>query len=225
MWRVLALVLLLANALYFTWAQGLLAPYGWRPAPQSEPERLAQQVQPDLLQVLDAETARRAEQVASAAARASECLLAGLFDDSQAANLRLALASFPAETWQLDPVVEPAHWIVYMGRYPGTEQLDKKKAELRYLRIAFEPARGALEPGLVLGGYPNEAAAAEALAALGQRGVRTARVLQDREEKQGQQLRLLVQDEAMHKRLADLRPALAGRPLRPCKPIPDKAPT
>ena len=60
-------------------------------------------------------------------------------------------------------------------------KLEKKKAELRTLNVSFEPlANPSLEPGLSLGGYPTEAAARQQLEALTQKGVRTAKVVQER---------------------------------------------
>ena len=52
MLRLLVLALLLANIGYFVWSQGLLAAYGLAPARQAEPERLAQQIRPEAMQLL-----------------------------------------------------------------------------------------------------------------------------------------------------------------------------
>lgn len=51
MLRAAVLVLLLANAGYYAWAQGLLRSWGWAPPEQSEPQRLEQQIQPENLRV------------------------------------------------------------------------------------------------------------------------------------------------------------------------------
>ena len=61
MLRLTVLLLLLANAAYFAWSQGLLAPWGFAPAQQSEPQRLAQQIKPQALAVLSREEAGRLE--------------------------------------------------------------------------------------------------------------------------------------------------------------------
>ena len=58
MLRVLLLALLLANGVYLVWSQGLLAPYGFAPTTQAEPERLALQIAPETLQLLGADPAR-----------------------------------------------------------------------------------------------------------------------------------------------------------------------
>lgn len=215
MLRLIVLVLLLANAAYFAWSQGLLAPVGVAPAAQSEPQRVAQQIRPEAVRVLPGEEARRIE---TAAAQPPECLQAGLFTDSEATALKQALDTWPAGSWTVEPAVEPARWIVYMGKYPDAAALDKKKSELRGLNIAFEPlANPSLEPGLSLGGYPTEAAAKQQMEALGQKGVHTAKVLQEKPEAKGQQLKLPAVDDALRARLDDLQSALNGKPLKTCR--------
>ena len=57
MLRLLILLLLLANATYFAWSHGALAQLGLAPTHQTEPERLQQQVQPELLLVTPATSA------------------------------------------------------------------------------------------------------------------------------------------------------------------------
>ncbi|TFY97917.1 hypothetical protein [Ramlibacter rhizophilus] len=51
MLRPLVLLLILANAAWFAWAQGLLRPWGLGPVPQAEPQRLERQLRPELLRV------------------------------------------------------------------------------------------------------------------------------------------------------------------------------
>lgn len=226
MLRLLVLILLLANGLYFAWSQGLLQAYGLGPAQQSEPQRLTQQIHPERLRLLTAEDLKRAESAiapASAPARVTECLQAGLYDDAQLATLRTALGALPPDSWQLEPGVEPARWIVYMGKYPDNDTMNKKLAELRGLNIRFEPlGNPAMTPGLSLGAYPTEAAAKEGLDQFARRGVRTARVVQERPELRGQWLRFPQADAALKQRLdAGKTTLLAGRALRSCpKPSP-----
>ncbi len=217
MLRLLVLILLLANGLYFSWSQGLLQPWGWAPVQQSEPQRLTQQIHPEAMRLLGAAELSRQTQPPGPAT-APECLQAGLFDDKQADTLRQALTSLlPPGSWQLEGGVEPARWIVYMGRFADSDALNKKRGELRGLRIRFEPLLNAqLEPGLSLGSFTSEAAASQALNAMADRGVRTARVLQERAELRGQWLRLPQVDESLRPRLDNLKALLAGKPLRAC---------
>lgn len=57
MLKLLILLLLLANGAYFAWTHDALAKFGLAPAHQTEPERLQQQVQPELLLVTPAPAA------------------------------------------------------------------------------------------------------------------------------------------------------------------------
>ena len=143
MLRTLVLVLVLLNAGYYTWSHGMLRNYGFGPAQQAEPQRVAQQIQPQLLRVLSSDEARRAD----AASRPLECLQAGLFDDDQATALRqLAQKTLPEGSWLLEDAADP------------------ERADVR-----------------------------------------------------GKQFKLPVVDDALRARLADLRPALAGKPLVACR--------
>lgn len=218
MLRLIVLVLLLANAGFYAWSHGLLLPWGVGPTQQAEPQRLQQQVQPDSVRILPAEELRRIETVAAQAPRPPECLQTAVLDDAQVGPLRTVLDTFPSGSWSLDSVTEPARWIIYMGRYPGVEQVARKRAELRQLGISFEPpANPQLEPGLSLGGFATEAAASTQLAALADKGVRTARVVQERPEHRGQRLQLPAVDDALRPRLDELKAALASKPLRSCR--------
>lgn len=216
MLRLTVLVLLLANAIYFAWSQRMLAPWGFAPAQQSEPHRLAQQIKPQALTIVRGDEARMLE--AGTNGKPAECLQAGVFEEAQAGTLKQVLDSWPAGSWSLEPTVEPARWIVYMGKYLTVENVNRKKGELRQLGVSFEPlANPSLEPGLSLGGFPTEAAAARQLELLSERGVRTAKVVKEREEVRGQVLKLAAIDDNLRPRLEELKPLLAGRNLRPCR--------
>jgi hypothetical protein len=218
MLRLTVLLLLLANGAYFAWSHGLLLAWGVGPTQQSEPQRLAQQIRPETVRLLPPDELRSMEAQLAQAPHPPECLLSPMLDENQATTLRAALASWPAGAWNLEPVTEPARWIVYMGPYGGVEQVARKRAELRQIGVSFEALTNPqLEPGLSLGGFPTEAAAAHQLAALAERGVRTARVLQERPEKRGQRLLLPVVDDTLRPRLDELRPVLSTIPLRPCR--------
>ncbi len=219
MLRLAVLVLVLANGLYFAWSQGLLQTFGVAPTQQSEPQRLGQQIRPEALRLLNADEARRVESAAAPAARGPECLQAGLFDERQATAVRQTLEPLlPAGSWSLEAAVEPARWIIYMGKYLTPDAVNKKKAELRQLGVSFEGlSSAALEPGLSLGGFTSQAAAQQQLDRLAQRGVRTARVVQEREEARGQVLRLPLVDDALRARLEEIRTVLNGKPLRSCR--------
>ncbi|MDO8387601.1 MAG: SPOR domain-containing protein [Polaromonas sp.] len=226
MLRLGVLLLVLANAGYWAWSQGLLAAYGLAPAVQTEPQRLATQIRPEAIRLLTPEEARKIEsgpsRVASAPeageAAAPECLQAGLFNEEQTATLRSALdATLPPGSWQLESSVEPARWIVYMGKYSNEEALAKKRGELRQLGVAFRPVTNpALAPGLALASFPAQADAEKELARIATKGVRTARVTQERAEVRGQILKLAAVDAALRAQLDAVKPQLGGKALQPC---------
>lgn len=220
MLRALVLLLLLLNGAYFAWSQDLLAPWGLAPASQSEPQRVRQQINPRALRLLSPGEAAQLETAVAAAASTSpaQCLRYGVFDTARAAALRPQLEStLPVGSWRLESAVEPARWIVYMGKYPNVEQLNRKKAELNLRKVAFQPLRNpSLEPGLSLGAFPSQAEAERALEDLGRRDVRTARVVLESPEQRGQALVLPVADAALRARLDRLKPVLAGVAAGPC---------
>ncbi len=219
MLRLLVLALALLNGVYFAWSHDLLRPYGFGPLQQAEPYRLAQQIRPELVRILSTDEARRVEVAGQTATRPVGCLQAGLFDETQAAALRQAAQSIlPSGSWLLDAAVEPARWIVYMGKYPDALTLARKRTELASLNLRFEPlSNPSMDFGLSLGGFDTEERARSELAVLSQRGVRTATVVQERAELRGTMLKIPVVDEAVKARLDELKNALAGKPLRECK--------
>lgn len=235
MLRFFVLVLLLANAGYYAWSQGLVREWGLAPASQAEPQRLEQQIQPEALRVgrgknppappsvpVPAPTAAPASAVASepvaAAPVAGDCLQAGVFDEEQADALRRAAAALPQDSWSLQRTTIAGRWMVYMGRFADADVLAKKRAELRELGVPFDrPNNPSLEPGLALGRFSTEEAAQRGLGNLAAKGVRTARVVQERPDAPGYQLRLPAVSGALRAQVdRTLLPALAGKALRPC---------
>jgi hypothetical protein len=234
MLRLLVVVLVLANALFFAWAQGYLASYGMAPATQSEPQRLAQQIKPEQMRVVGLDNVRQLDATAVVAApaavpsqspaansAATECLQAGVFNEPQTLALTAALTgTLPAGSWALENAIEPARWIVYMGRYASTEAAIKKRGELRGLGVPSELVRGApfttLAPGLSLGGFETEAAATAELAVLSRRGVKTAGIRQERTELRGQRLKLPAVSPELRTQFNAANPPLAGKALLAC---------
>lgn len=196
----------------------MLRAYGFAPAQQSEPQRLAQQINPEAIRVLTPTDAKHAEAQAQAELAPKECLLAGPFDDAQTVTLRRALeVSMAPGSWQLDSVAVSARWIVYMGKFVNTEQMDKKRGELASMKLVPQALNNPdLEPGLSLGGFDTQADATAELAKLSLRGIRTAKVLQERQEGTQNQLKLPAVTLEVKTRLADLKTALAGRTLHSC---------
>ena len=237
MLRLAVIALLLANAGYYAYTQGWLRSAGLVTLEQAEPQRLQQQIRPETLKVLRAQGATNnptpppapaaapaADTPASAPAPpaaapadAGECLQAGVFDDKQATALRTAAASLPPGSWTLEPTPITGRWMIYMGRFDDQDTLDKKRAELRARKVDFDRAGGTLEPGLSLGRFSTEEAAQRGLTALNAQGVRTARVIQERQAATGFILKLpAVTDAQRQQWLATLRPAMAGKTLGSC---------
>ena len=247
MLRLLVLLLVLANVGHYAWEQGLLAPIGLAPVPQTEPQRISEQIRPEALRLLPINGPRKPEAstgttgntgnpkaAPSAAAAvpaaasgtassaqavaATQCLQAGLYNEEQTAALRNRLQSqLPAGSWVLESSVEPARWLVYMGKYANAEALAKKRIELRARRVYFEALDNpALEPGLLLGSFATQAEAETGLARMAGLGVKTARVVQGRPELRGQRLVLAAVDSNLRSRLDSLKPQLLGKTLQTC---------
>ena len=233
MLRLAVIALLLANAGYYAYTQGWLRSAGLAEAEQAEPQRVQQQIRPETLKVLRtqgstaaptpptppaaaADAGASAATAAAPAADAGECLQAGIFDEKQATALRTAAASLPQGSWTLEPTPIPGRWMVYMGRFDDIETLDRKRAELRARKVDHDRAGGTLELGLSLGRFASKEAAERELTNLGTKGVRTARVIQERAEAPGFTLRLPAVNDALRAQLDVLRTAMAGKTLRAC---------
>jgi hypothetical protein len=224
MLRFFVLFLVLANGAYYAWVNGHLAKLGFAPTVQQEPQRLRAQINPQAVRLLNASDVRReqaqeqllAEQ--QAASKATVCLESGWLNDSQADTIRAAAASLPDNTWRMDSSTQAPRWIIYMGKYANAEALNTKKSELRQLGVSFESLQTAsLEPGMALGVFDTRQEADTQLAKLTQRGVRTAKVLQETPQRTGQQLKLPAVDEALRNQLDGIRTALGSVPLVICK--------
>lgn len=144
------------------------------------------------------------------------CLQAGTLDEAQAEAWRRAARALPQSSWQLERSTVQARWMVYMGPFADSDVLAQKRAELKARNVAFDKPGAALEPGLSLGRFASDEAAQRALKTLTNQGVRTARVVEERTETSSYMLRLPLVDAALQTQLDALRPALAGKPLRPC---------
>ncbi|MDR2332984.1 MAG: SPOR domain-containing protein [Burkholderiaceae bacterium] len=68
MLRIAVLILVLANAGYYAWSQGMLRGMGWGPAIQSEPQRLQQQIEPQKMLVKPVPPATLATEAAASPA-------------------------------------------------------------------------------------------------------------------------------------------------------------
>jgi len=181
MLRALVLALLVANLAFYAWSQGWLdSVVGTRSIGDREPERLARQVRPEVLRILSAGPSLDAATTA-AAPSALACLEAGPFTDAELSAAQATAQSALPGTPLVDVKVDkPGSWMVYMGRYASREAMTKKEDELKRRKTPYEEVRepAALAPGLSLGRFDERAAAAKALDAFTEQGVRTARVVE-----------------------------------------------
>ena len=227
------LALVLANAGYYAWSDGLLAAYGLAPARQAEPERLALQIRPEAMRLFaeapapvknampPAEPAPVQLPPAALPTTAQNlCLKTGPFNEKQVTALerRLHAAGLRSGSWLFDIPPGAARWVVYLGRYVSPEALGRRRARLEQLGVAFEtPASPLLRPGLVLATFGSKAEAENALTQMTEPGLRSARVVIERPELATQWLKFPAADAPLQARLEGFEPALGEAPLRPCE--------
>lgn len=165
MLRLIVVLLALANVAFFAWHEGWLdamAPGGAHTV--NGKAHVAQQVRPERLIVLGAQTAAASAVSQPAVAQTARSQAGTASSDTQAsANASAAsVAGLPAEgrcieagpftpdenrtavqqlgkvlakgTWSTQAVSVPGLWLVYMGPYPDAEQLQRKLLELRRLK-------------------------------------------------------------------------------------------
>lgn len=210
MLRALALWLLLGNLLLWAYGQGHLAPLGLAPHQAREPERLAQQVAPQALRVLNAPapaaltdpdpdpaiapaetpvppalaTAPAPATTTTVATAGNACWRAIRLSSGQAALIRAALSERAdlQGRWSLSEVRIAPRWLVYVGPLANERALQQRRAELTLAQIEHRSLAAPLAPGLALGTFSAREGAERALAQLRARGVTDARVLQERPE-------------------------------------------
>jgi hypothetical protein len=218
MLRIFVLLLILGNGLCLAYYQGWLRAYGFAQTQQAEPQRSAQQVKPEAVHVLTPAQFERVQALVRSDLEPKVCWQAGPFEAAQLLGIERALGSaLEAGDWRLEAVVVPERWIVYMGKFANQEALLKKRGELVAMQLTPQGVNNPdLELGLSLGSFESQAKATEELARLGQRGIRTAKVLQESPERSAMQLKLPSLPESKKSRLNDLKPALGGKSLKVC---------
>ena len=259
MLRALAITLLVANVGYLSWTYGWLYQVGVLPSPlpRTEPERMAQQLRAERIDIIrkpkptvtpggaraDAEPGASAtaadpvtdaplpqpaspgvEAALAAAPASTRCLeLSGTLTDKQFAALRAAMnGALPDKAWAIGTTVQPPRWIVYSGKFSGSEMLAARKAELKRLQVDFRDVSvTTLQPGLAMGTYSSEASAQQALRDVTKAGVKGAKVVIERPEVTLYTLKLPDATDAVATRFKQLMnglPAdtLKGKTLQPC---------
>lgn len=171
--RVLVLVLLAVNALFFIWSRGWLDAVTGLPADGGrEPQRVAAQQHPERIQPLGAS--------AAAAAAQRSCLELGpLEGDAALAAAQAALKTAGAEA-QVRSSEQPGVWVVATIKLADPEFRARKEATYRGMHLNFEPLEGlpAEQPAFVLGKHATPAEANAQAEAFDRRGLKGLRVLE-----------------------------------------------
>ncbi len=175
--RLIVALLLLANALFFCWSRGWLDDFSGLPAQSGrEPQRLARQIHPELIELLDGKAAAALAQIV--------CLELGPLDGDAAlaaaqAALRGANLNLGGQEWLTRSSEQPGVWVVATIKLDNAEFRARKEATYKSLKIDFEPLAGlpSEQPSLVLSRHASAAEAVAEVAALDKRGLKGLRVL------------------------------------------------
>ncbi len=233
MQRALVAVLLIANLAFWAWSAGALDGIGLGPAQERDPARMALQVQPEAVRVVPAAVATalapsasgRAGAKTGEAIAAPQCLEAGPFAAAaiEAAERALAAAALPEGSWLRSQLELAAQYAVVLGPFASRESMRQKSEEIARLRLVTEAlelpgeaSAGKSQSVLALGRYDSRTAADAALAALGQRGVRTARVAMLRPAISENRLRVPNATAAQAEQLRALSDPALGSGFGPC---------
>lgn len=170
--RIVVLVLLAVNALFFAWSRGWLDTVTGLPAEGGrEPHRLAAQQNPERIQPLPAS--------AAVALAQRSCLALGpLAGDAALAAALAALKAAGAEA-QVRSSEQAGAWVVATIKLTDPDFRARKEATYRQMRLAFEPLEGLPDeqPSFVLSRHASQADADAQIAALARRGLKGLRVL------------------------------------------------
>ena len=212
MLRIIFLVLILANLLFFTWTQGYFGTVG----DSREPQRLSNQFAPEKLQVVGIE---------APSARASQleqnCRLVSGLALIEAQRLMVqAKDKLPGLRFALKPNEAPTniYW-VYIPPLANKLAVDKKLAELKKrditdLSVILE--EGADKFAISLGLFGTELAAREYLQQLAKRDVKSAKVRVRENQPEKAQLEVRGPAELLVKQLPELLNGQVGATLGDC---------
>lgn len=203
--RVLVIVLLAVNALFFIWSRGWLDTVTGLPAHAGrEPQRLAAQQQPERIQPLAASA------VAALAQRS--CLELGPLDgDTALVAAQTVLRAMGADA-QARSSEQAGEWVVATIRLADADFRARKEATYKQMRLPFELLEGmpSENPTFVMSRHASEADAKAQLEAFGKRGLKGLRVLA-LQPAQSRHTLVIQADGLLANRLkASKDPALAG---------------
>lgn len=170
--RVVVVVLLAVNALFFIWSRGWLDTVTGLPAEAGrEPQRVKAQQNPERIQPL-------AASAVSALAQRICLELGPLEGDVALAAAQSALRPLGAEV-QVRSAEQPGVWVVATIKLADPDFRARKEATYKQLRLKYEPLEGlpAEQPAFVLSRHASQAEATAESAALDKRGLKGLRVL------------------------------------------------
>ncbi|MCF8177583.1 MAG: hypothetical protein K9J74_03665 [Sulfuritalea sp.] len=166
--RLLALLLVFANLIFYAWTQGYLGTFD----ENREPQRLVQQLQADKLHIV------RMDQKSVAARDEMACHVVSGLSLGDAEALKRAVEPLGAEATLL-PLAEPPVYLVLIEELANKAAADKKAAELKRFGVD-EFTIVELESGkqeIVLGSFGAEIAAAKFLDTLEKRRIKSAQLV------------------------------------------------
>lgn len=154
----------------------------------------------------------------AAVAPGAQCLQTGSFDEAQTQQLRQRLRNLalPVSSWELVPTAISGRWMVYMGKFANEMALEKRRGELRARKVSFDRVSAPFELGLSLGRFSTEEAAQRELGYLADKGIKGARVVQEREAHTVYTLRLPQATEPQQRQLQAALEPLGDKPWRAC---------
>ena len=170
--RVLVIVLLAVNALFFIWSHGWLDAVTGLPAQGGrEPQRVTGQQHPERVTPLTAS--------AVAAMAKKSCLELGPLDGDAALDAAQAALKTAGADAQVRSTEQAGVWVVATIRLADPEFRARKEATYKQLRLNFEPLDGlpAEQPAFVLSKHASLAEATAEAAAMDKRGLKGLRVL------------------------------------------------
>jgi len=219
MMRVIVIVLLAVNALFFMWSRGWLDTVTGLPAEAGrEPQRIAAQQHPERIQLL-------APGAVVALAQRSCLELGPLEGDAALAAAQAALRGFGAEA-EVRSSELPGTWVVATIKLADPEFRARKEATYKGLHLNFEPLEGlpAEQPAFVLGKHATQAEAAAQAESCDKRGLKGLRVLELKKALSRHSLVIAEADGLLTGRLkASKDPALAAG-FKACSAAPAAAP-
>lgn len=214
--RLLFLIIVLANVAFFAWTRY----YGPSQA-AADAAPLARQVEPEKLKIIPPRELPPPSLKPAAASFANGCLEWGSF----------TLADFPRAQKALEPLAlgsrlgqrrteEAAGWWVFLPSQGSRQAALKKAAELKALAVEdyfVVQEEGEFRWAVSLGVFRSEEAAQARLAALRERGVRSAQVGPRETLVPKVWLQVSGIDGALESRLMDIARQVEGSELRRCR--------